>query len=146
MKEKVYTKGHVRVQIIDQNGNVKSDKTFSNIVTTVGKAHIADQLAGVSAQNKMSHYAIGTGTNNPAIGDTALQTEIARVALSSAIATSNEIIYTAIFPAGVGTGTITEYGIFNALSGGTLLARAEQPAEVKGGSDAMIVEHTIEIN
>ncbi len=146
MKEKVYPTGRVRIRIIDENGIVKVDKTFTNIVTTVGLAHIADQMAGVSAQNKMSHYAIGTGTNNPVAGDTALQTEIARVALSSAVASVNEVVYTAIFPAGVGTGTITEYGIFNASSGGTLLARAEEPAEVKTGSDAMVVEHTIEFN
>jgi len=146
MKEKIYPKGRVRIRIIDENGVVKTDKTFSNIVTTAGLVHIVDQLAIVPVQNKMSHYAIGTGTTDPVVGDTALQTEIARVALSEARATGNEIVYKAIFPAGVGTGTITEYGIFNASSGGTLLARAEEPAEVKGGSDAMIVEHTIEIN
>ena len=52
------------------------------MIVDSGLQHIADQLSDQS-HSDMSHLAVGTGTNAEAASQTALQTEIARVALTS---------------------------------------------------------------
>lgn len=138
-------KGHIHVQLIGPDGEIKEERNFDNLVTTAGKAHIADQLSSSPGQSAMSHYAIGSGTTNPAVGDTALETELARVTLDSRTDSSNEVTYVATFSAGTGTGAVTEYGILNAGSGGTLLVRAEEAVINKGASDSLVVTHTLTI-
>ena len=71
----------------------------------------------------MSHMAIGTGSTAAAAGDAALGNEAGRVSLTSTTVTSNAVAYVATFGAGTGTGAITEAGILNASSSGTLLCR-----------------------
>jgi len=76
---------------------IKNEKTgkeriliYRNLVPTIAKAAHADQAAGVNAV-ELEHTAIGlgTGTNAPAAGDTALQTPTHRKAISSGAAVSN---------------------------------------------------------
>lgn len=138
-------KGHIHVQLIGADGNIKEEREFHNLVTTAGKAHIADQLSSSPAQAAMSHYAIGSGTTDPAVGDTALETQLARVALDSRTDSTNVVTYVATFPAGTGTGAVTEYGILNASSGGTLLVRAEAAVINKAAGDSLVVTHTLTI-
>lgn len=71
----------------------------------------------------MSHMAIGTGSTAAAASDTALGSQSARTTLTSTTVTDNDVVYVDTFPAGTGTGAITEAGIFNASSGGTMLCR-----------------------
>ena len=92
------------------------------MLTTVGKAFLADQITQ-AGDSPMSHMAVGTGATAEALGDTTLQTEAGRVALTSKTSTGNVANFVATFPAGTGTGTITEMGILNAASGGKLLLR-----------------------
>jgi hypothetical protein len=97
---------------------------FPNFLTELGEAHIAARLSGSPTQ--MSHMAVGTGTGQDQ-ADQTLATEIARVALEATYplqgsgADDNRVAYYAIFPAGTGTGTLTEFAIFNASSGGVML-------------------------
>ena len=53
-------------------------------------------------------------------GDTALETELEELSTSTSVS-SNVVTYTATFAAGTGTGAVTEAGILNASSSGTLL-------------------------
>ena len=92
-------------------------KEVPNLVVTAGKNYVADRIKNNSTV--MSHMAIGTGSTAAAAGDTALGSQTARTALTSTTVTDNEIVYVDTFPAGTGTGAITEAGIFNASSGGT---------------------------
>jgi hypothetical protein len=71
---------------------------------------------------------IGTGTATPAKANTALAAAAARVALTSATivtttSTGDSVQYVATFNPGVGTGAITEAGLFNASSAGAMLCR-----------------------
>jgi hypothetical protein len=136
-------KGHVNVKLYGEDGQLKDERDFDNLVTTAGKAHIADQLSSSPAGDAMSHYAIGSGTTDPAAGDTALETELARVSLTSRTDSTNVVTYVGTFPAGTGTGAVTEYGILNASSGGTLLARAEAAVINKAAGDSLVVTHTL---
>lgn len=108
------------IAILKRKGNEIYRQIIHNVSTTVGKAHIADQLAGTPAESAMSHMAIGTGADAGA-DPTALTTELSRLALVSNVATTNTVLYQCTWAAGVGTGTITEAGIFNAATVGTML-------------------------
>ena len=54
--------------------------------------------------------------------------------------------YVGTFPAGTGTGAVTEAGILNASSGGTLLCRTEFNVVNKGASDAMTITWTVTVS
>ena len=81
-----------------------------------------------------------------AASDTALGTEAARVSLTSTTVTSNAVAYVASFAAGTGTGAITEAGILNASSGGTLLCRTVFSVVNKAASDSMTITWTVTIS
>ena len=134
--------GKVKVLLI-RNSKVIQCRESRNLVVNSGLAHIADQLSSSPNQNPMSHMAIGTGTNTPSPNDTSLQNEVARVSLSSRTDSGANITYVAEFGPGAGTGAITEAGIFNASTGGTMLARVVFSAVNKGSNDTLRIEWTI---
>ena len=116
-----------------------------NLVVTAGKGYVASRIKDASA-TAMSHMAIGSGTTNPAAGDTALETELGRVSLTSTSVSGAVVTYVATFAAGTGTGAVTEAGILNASSSGTLLCRTEFNVVNKGSSDSMTVTWTVTVS
>lgn len=136
--------GSVVVRLIGADGKIKKQSTHKNLVVTVGLQHVAGLLAG-EAPTAMSHMAIGSGAAAPALGDTTLATELARVALDSNARTGASVAYVATFPAGTGTGTVEEAGILNAAAAGTLLARFLTGSYAKGASDALELTWTLTV-
>lgn len=116
-----------------------------NLVVTAGKGYVASRIKDASA-TAMSHMAIGSGTTNPAAGDTAVETELGRVSLTSTNVSGAVVTYVATFAAGTGTGAVTEAGILNASSGGTMLCRTEFSVVNKGSSDSMTVTWTVTVS
>lgn len=143
--ENLQASGSLRVVVTGADGQVKAEHNFKNLVVTVGKNFVASRMVG-TASAIMSHMAIGSGTTAAAVGDTALQSELGRVALTSGTATGAVATYTATFPAGTGTGAVTEAGIFNASSAGTMLCRTVFSVVNKGADDAMSVTWTVTIS
>jgi len=94
----------------------------------------------------MSHMAIGTDSTAASASDAALGSEAGRVSLTSTTVTSNEVEYVATFGAGTGTGAITEAGILNASSSGTLLCRTVFSVVNKGSSDSMTITWTVTVS
>lgn len=144
------TKGILNIVLRDENGNVKQEVTVPNLVVNTGLAYIASRMKDTTA-TAMSHMAVGDGDQaggaaNPAAGDTTLQHELARVSLTSTTVTANAVAYVATFGAGTGTGAITEAGILNASSSGTLLCRTEFAVINKGASDSMTITWTVTIS
>ena len=125
------------------NGKVVQE--VNNLVVTTGKNFVASRMKDATA-TAMSHMAIGTGTTAAAAGNTALGTEAARQALTSTTVTTNEVAYVASFAAGTGTGAITEAGLLNAASGGTLLCRTVFSVVNKGADDSMTVTWTVTVS
>lgn len=136
--------GDVVVEITGPDGRVKDRREIKNLVVTTGKTFIAARMVGTPTA--MSHMAIGAGTTAAAAGDTALGSELGRVALASATSTGAVVTYTASFPAGTGTGAVTEAGTLNAASGGTLLCRTVFSVVNKGVDDAMSITWAITVS
>ena len=143
--ETIKPTGMLRVVVIGPDGNVKTDETFKNLVVNVGKDFVASRMVAASA-TVMSDMAICSGTTAPAAGDTTLQSELGRVTLASASATGAVVTYTASFPAGTGTGAVTEAGIFNAAVAGTMLCRTVFSVVNKGANDSMSVTWTVTVS
>tara|TARA_R110002020_G_scaffold108005_1_gene250541 strand:- start:2508 stop:2930 length:423 start_codon:yes stop_codon:yes gene_type:complete len=116
----------------------------NNLVVTAGKNWVADRMN--NANTVMTHMALGTGTNAAAVGDTTLQTEIDRNALTSTTVSTNTIAYGCTWAAGDGTGAITEAGLFDAASSGDMLARTVFSVVNKGASDSITITWTITIS
>lgn len=103
---------------------------YDNLVVTAGRAALASWLTNVSpspASMRINYSSLGTGTTAPANGDTALQTETYRKAISSATSADNIAYLTAFYTAAEVTGTFREAGLQMNASGtpgsGTLFNR-----------------------
>ena len=140
---------NVRAVLRGPDGTVKAERRAHNLVTDVGCAHIADQLASSQDEVAMSHMAIGTGSAAPAASDTTLATELDRNALDSfaqgAGGDDHKVAYVASWAAGDGTGALVEAGILNAASAGTLLARVVFSVINKGAADTLEITWTLTI-
>lgn len=144
-QDQLKASGALRVVLTGPDGVVKEEHEFKNLVVTVGKNFVASRMVGV-ASNVMSHMAIGSDSTSPVAGNTTLGSELGRVALAGAIASSNVVTYTATFPAGTGTGAIVEAGVLNAASAGTMLCRTTFAVVNKGVDDAMSITWTVTIS
>lgn len=142
-EKNINVKSNVHIELFDENGKLKEERFVHNLVVTTGLAHIADQLSSSPGQGAMSHMEVGTGTTAAAAGDTALQTALDRNALTSRTDSGAVVTYVGTWAAGDATGAITEYGIFNASSSGTMLARVVDSVINKGASDTLVVTWTL---
>jgi hypothetical protein len=136
--------GKLSIVVNDNAGNLKQELNVTNLVVDTGLDYIASRMKDTT-ETAMSHMAIGDGTNDPAAGDTTLQSQLGRVSLLSTTVTSNSVEYQATFPAGTGTGAVTEAGIFNASSGGTMLCRTEFAVINKAAGDSMTITWTVTV-
>ena len=143
LDDSLKTKGVVQVQLLDANGNVKESREIPNLVVNSGLAYIASRMRDATA-TAMSHMAVGSGSTAAVAADSALGTQLARVALDSTTlvtttVTNDAVQYVATFAAGTGTGAVTEAGIFNASSAGTMLCRTVFAVINKGALDTLVI-------
>lgn len=144
LNERFSVIGDVEVTVTDADGLIKDHREIKNLVVAAGKSWIASRMVN-AADAVMSHMAIGTGTVTPNTSNTALGAQVARVALTSTSRTNNQVTYSASFPAGTGTGSITEAGIFNASSLGTMLCRTVFSEVNKDILDTLTINWTVTI-
>jgi len=145
LNEDLKMKGELTIVHKNAEGKIKDVINIPNLVVTAGKQYIASRIVGTSA-TVMTHMAIGTGTTTPAVGDTTLGTEAGRVSLASFSASGTSVTATATFPAGTGTGAITEAGILNAPSAGTMLCRTTFPVVNKAAGDSIAITWVITVS
>ena len=145
IKENLKMTGSLEIAI---NGDTVCET--HNLVVAVGKEHVTARLRDDGSDGAMSHMAIGTGTGAAASADTALGTEAVRTVFDATadITGTNTIKFVTTFAA-VGSGSdvaVTEAGIFNGASTGTMLARTVFGAVNKGSDDVMTITWTITVS
>ena len=139
-------RGKWLAELVNQRGEVLKREQGSNVITTGAGIIIASALAG-DGNNEITHAAIGTDATTPAYSQLTLQgTELARVAITSKVASSENLTVKALFPAGTGTGTIEEAGLFDASSLGNMFCRWLTTTFVKSATDAFSITWTVEID
>ncbi len=140
------TLGTLTIRLTDPEGNVKQEQTVNNLVVHTGKEYIAQRIANNSTA-VMNYMAVGTSNTSPAVSNTTLIEEIpgSRVTIGASNTTvvSNTTSYIATFHSGVGTGAITEAGIFNDPSAGIMLCRTTFPVVNKGALDTLSITWNI---
>tara|TARA_R110002110_G_scaffold146152_1_gene335938 strand:- start:583 stop:1032 length:450 start_codon:yes stop_codon:yes gene_type:complete len=146
INENLKLSGQLNIVVKGKDGKVKEERTEKNLVVSAGLTYIASRMKNTAA-DAMTHMALGSGTTNAAAGQTDLVTLLgSREALDSTTASSNTIVYVAAFEAGDATGAVTEAGIFNAASGGTMLCRTKFNVVNKAADDTMSVTWTITLS
>lgn len=148
VEEQIKMTGYVDIVVTDKHGNIKDTRSIKNLVLTTGKTFIAASMLKTTTNSPvaMSHMAVGAGTTAAAVGNTAMESQLGRVSLASASSTGAVVTYTASFPAGTGTGAVTEAGIFNNSSGGDMLCRTVFSVVNKGSDDAMSITWTVTVS
>lgn len=143
--ENIKVTGTLNVKLIDQVGRLVDERNIKNLVVTSGKNWIVSRM-GSSAASVMSHMALGTGAMAPVLENTDLLASLIRVGLQTSTITDNTISYVCTFAPGVNTGAITEAGIFNAASGGTMLNRTTFAVVNKSIADTIIVTWNVTVS
>lgn len=138
-------RGRLTIEQFDVDGNLLDSQSVTNVVVDDGLDYIASRMKDATA-TAMSHMAVGSDTTAAAAGDSTLGTELGRVALTSTTVASNAITYVGDFPAGTGTGAVTEAGIFNASSSGTMLCRTVFSVVNKAAADTLKITWTLTVS
>lgn len=144
IKEYIDTIGTLKIQLYNEFGNLILEKDLKNLVVTTGKNWIVSRL-GSNVSDVMSHMGLGSGTAIPVPEDINLISSMTRIALQSSIITDNTISYVGTFGPGINTGAVTEAGIFNAETGGTMLNRTTFDVVNKSAADTIIVTWNVTI-
>lgn len=146
INESLKLRGDLDVVVYGADGQVKDQRKLTNLIVDAGLNFICSRMKDTT-DDAMSHMALGSGTTAAAGGDTDLGSILgSREALDSTTVSTNTIVYVASFEAGDATGAVTEAGIFNAASAGTMLCRTVFPVVNKGASDTMSITWTITLS
>jgi hypothetical protein len=146
VNEQLKITGALTIVKTNKGGVIVDKRHIPNLVVTTGKEFIVSRMIGTTS-GVMSHMGVGTGVTSPLAANTALETPLSsRVVLSSATQTSNVVTYVATFGPGASTGAITEAGIFNALTTGTMLCRTTFPVVNKEAGDSIAITWVVTIS
>lgn len=129
MKKGVISPNFIKIPFL--LGSWASKKKVSNLITNAGFAGAASRINGSGSEAVFTYIAVGTGTTAANVTDTTLQTELATSGLSRVSATASRVTtsvtndtaqLTTTFSVS-GSAAVTESGVLNAASAGTLLCR-----------------------
>lgn len=144
--------GALKIDVVDENGNLKDSREINNLVVTAGLNFIAGRMIGTTPA-VMSHIGIGDSTTAAAASQTDLQAttnKIRKAFTTAASRSGNVVTYTCLFGTAdnITGGAITEAGIFNNGTNGSgdMLCRTVFPVVNKGANDTMTITWTVTMN
>lgn len=140
--------GVVKYTLRGPDGKIKETKKVKNLITNAGFDAICDVIGNTVQPNDFAWTAVGTGTTAANVADTALETELGTRSTNTYAHSVGTKVFTATitYGAGVNTGAITESGLLNASTGGTLLNRQVFAAINKGAADSLEIEWSINLS
>ena len=144
--QQVTVSANVQVTVRDAStGAIVSQQEQKNLVVSGGLNLIRDLLDG-DVVSGLTHLAVGTDSSAAAATQTSLGAEIYRDAVSQRTSNDQQLVVSYYLASGSANGsTLTEAGLFNAASGGTMFARVLlSPGIVK--TAAIAVTFTWSIN
>ena len=111
-----------------RDGEILDEFSIHNIITDAGKTEVAGLMLTDVGGTAFDYLEIGSGNTAETTSDTALEYPISRMAASgtrTTISSTNDTAQLQItFTNGTGSNwPVTEAGVFNASSAGTMLAR-----------------------
>lgn len=141
----MYGEWHAR--LYGPDGKLKQEEIVAaNLITTTGKNMLAEYITSGDAGLPFArNIAIGTGSTQPAAGDTDLTNEEGTRVTAGSGLTANTAYYTGIFTADnpPAQQTIREYALFSKAVAGFIFSHATAGAIVKETADKLEVEYRI---
>ncbi len=132
------------LELVGPGGEVKARRHFKNLIVNAGLDRAKDRLFNPATVAPLfGHVAIGTSATPETPVDVALGTEVARDAVAYTAGGTGVCTVDHTFPAGVGTGAITEVGLFDDPAAGNMFNRKTFPAINKTAGDALKASCTI---
>jgi hypothetical protein len=137
------------VQVIVQDavtGEILSQQEHKNLVVSGGLNLIRDLLDG-DAVAGLTHFAVGTGTSPVSAIQATLGTEVFRDTVTQRTSNTQQLIVSYYLASGSANGnTLSEAGLFNASTAGTMFARVLlSPAITKTAAIAVTFNWTINL-
>ena len=130
--------------LLGPDGTVKGRRRVKNLIVNAGLEQAKDRLFNpATAAPVFGFVAIGTGAVAETPVDVALGSEAARDAVAYTPGGTGVCTVDHTFPAGVGTGAITEVGLFDDPAAGNMFNRKTFPAINKTAGDALKASCTI---
>lgn len=144
--DKFHLKGSMEAVLIKEDGSVEVTRK-DNIIVNGGFDFICDAISNGTRPAAMGFIGVGTGAAAPAATDSALGVQSARIAATYAhTAGTKTFTVTATFAAGIATAALTEAGVFNAATAGTMLDRVTFAVINKGAADTLTVTFTFTLS
>jgi hypothetical protein len=137
------TEDNVEMILRGPDGEIKQIITAHNLVTTVGKEKLAEQLVAAPATEKPKYIGVGKGSTAAAAGDTALGEEVKRKEATTRTASGKVLTMAVTYAATEATGTIKEAGIFAASTTGSMYARVVFEGVAVGAADSLEIKWTL---
>jgi len=146
MRDAMKIGANVTIEVRDaKTGKLIKREYRHNLVTLATRNAIRDWLNGAGNTLTISHFAVGTGTTAPTANDTALVTEVFRDVVTKRTPDAGKLTIQYYLPSTAANGySLAEAGLFNASSGGTMIARVTYQPINKTAS--LTVTYTWEIN
>jgi hypothetical protein len=141
IEDGIHIKSNVRLELLDEQGNVKDVRETHNLVTLLGLYAIAAQILDNPAVTIPRWMELGTGSGGTSASSVLVSHISGCRTLMSKTRSYADVTMTCTFPAGVGTGAITEIGVFNsAVENSTdLITYADFGTINKGVNDGLLV-------
>lgn len=140
MKAQLSTDDNVAMYLYGPDGELKDERHMHNLVVTAGKNWLPTFLAGTNT-SQMVMLAIGTSVTAVNAADTVLGNEVGTRIVGTVFTSQNIYQLTGTFgqnnPSAVNNTPITEAGILNAGTGGTLYAHSVFGAITKAPADTL---------
>lgn len=136
--ENITIKGFADITLFTPDGIIKDTRHVENLITLKGFDTIIQKCFSTQtgSSGSFNYIAIGSGTSSASTSDTALGSEAARAqAVYTHTDGQTNVSLVSSFNAGTATGSISEYGVFNATSNGQMFNRATFPTFVKGATE-----------
>lgn len=144
MKENFGLKGHVYTKVIKPDGEI-IENNFQNIVVADGKTNVAGMLIlDTGGGDAYDFIGIGSGESVAAVTDTGLLHEVYSRIASSGAQIGSLASFIGSFAIS-GTIGITEYGLFNAATAGSMLSRASGTAVALTSGDFLEVNWQVTV-
>jgi hypothetical protein len=151
LEKKAYREGMFTIEILRANGQRETFKS-PNTIVSAGKAGLASRINGSGAAAAFEYLAVGTNATAVSAGDTTLGAETVGSGLSRVLGTlsrvttsvTNDTARIATTFTVTGSVAITEIGIFNASSAGTMLCRTVFSALNVQNGDSLTVNYDIQ--
>ena len=150
--------GKVDMTLVHPDGTTE-ERHLDNLIVDSGLEGVASRIAphdgSLNPSSPYNYIALGTSSTSVSADQTSLVSELPFSATYSRLQDSTatfvstgpkQLVLSVTFDPGEATGTISESGIFNAATGGDMLARQAFSTINKGESDSLTITWTITLS